>query len=125
MKKMMMILLVTLLGLSLWGCGSEPIREESSPTQLGEESKGRIVRYVIHVTDEKGTPIPNAMVQLCSDICVVGSTDETGTAEFTMEPADYKVSLPVMPQGYVHTGEETEFAFPEGSTELTIVLKAQ
>ncbi len=119
MKKTMTCLLAMLLGLLLWGCGSEEVGATTQPEESGT------VLYVVHVTDEKGTPIPNALVQLCSNVCVVAGTDETGTAEFTMEPSEYKASVTVLPQGYAHTGEETEFAFPEGSRELTIVLKAQ
>ena len=125
MKKALIILLVMMLSVSLFGCGGEPAREENHATQQTQEDRTVPVVYQVTVTDEKGTPIPNAMVQLCSDTCVVAATNEDGIAQFTLLPADYKASLTVMPQGLTYAGENTEFTFPEGSRELTIVLKAQ
>ena len=125
MKKLLMILLAVLLTMALWGCGSEPAQEETSATLPGGDAMTASALYCVTVTDEAGTPIPGAMVQLCSDVCMVSATNEYGQAWFHVDPADYKVSLTVVPQGYAHVGEVTEFTFPEGSLELTIVLKAQ
>lgn len=125
MKRILIILLAMMLGISLWGCGSEPVQQESTAPQQEQETQTVPVLYSVTVTDENGTPIPNAMVQLCSDICVAGVTNEAGVAQFTLLPAEYKASMTVVPQGYAYPGETTEFAFPEGSRELTIVLKAQ
>lgn len=125
MKKIMTVLLALMLALALWGCGSEPAQEESTLPQLGEDTQTTPVLYTVKVTDENGMPVSGVIVQLCSDICVPGATDEEGIARLTLMPGDYKVSVTVMPQGYTYAGETTEFTFPEGSRELTIVLKAE
>ena len=125
MKRMLLVLLAMVLALSLWGCGSEPDREETPASQPSGDALTASGLYTVTVTDEDGTPIPGVMVQLCSDVCMVCATNENGEAWFHVDPDDYKVSLTVMPQGYAHAGEATEFTFPEGSQKLTIVLKAQ
>lgn len=125
MRKIMIALLALMLTLPLCACVSRiPEGDETLP-QLGEDAPVTAVLYTVTVTDESGTPVPGAMVQLCSDICVPVVTDEEGVAHLTLMPDDYKVSLTVMPQGYTYAGETTEFTFPEGSRELTIVLKAE
>ena len=118
MKKIMMILLVLMLALA--GCG-----RDAEPTQPTSDALTASSLYTVTVTDEDGTPIPGAMIQLCSDVCMLGTTNEAGEAWFHVDPADYKVSFTVIPQGYTLAGDTTEFTFPEGSRELTVVLKAE
>ena len=125
MKKTTVVLLALLLALSLCACVSRIPEQDETIPKLGEDDPAAAVLYTVTVTDESGSPIPGAMVQLCSDICVPGVTDEEGIARFTLTPGDYKVSVTVMPQGYALAGDATEFTFPEGSRELTIVLKAE
>lgn len=125
MKKTMILLLVMLMVLSLWGCGGQSAQEETTEPQQTQEDPNVPQDYLVTITDEVGNPIPNVIVQMCSDICVAAATDGEGIARFTMLPGDYKVTLVVMPQGLTYTGETTEFTFPEGSRELTIVLKPQ
>ena len=125
MKKTTIVFLALLLALSLCACVSRMPEQDETIPKLGEDDPAAAVLYTVTVTDESSTPVPGAMVQLCSDICVPGVTDEEGIARFTLTPGDYKVSMTVMPQGYAHAGDATEFTFPEGSRELTIVLKAE
>ena len=125
MKRMFIVCLALMLALSLWGCGSKPAGEEPGASQPTGDALTASALYTVTVTDEAGTPIPGAMVQLCSDVCMVCATNEYGEAWFHVDPDDYKVSLTVMPQGYAYAGEKTRFTFPEDSRELTIVLKAQ
>lgn len=106
------------------GTESQPPEDIQELTETAEASAVPVL-YIVKVTDENGAPIPGAMVQLCSDICVPGVTDGEGVARFTLLPDYYQVSMTVMPQGYAYLDETTEFTFPEGVTELTIVLKAQ
>lgn len=97
---------------------SNSSEEESSQA----ENDGKVT-YRITVVDENNTPIPNAMVQMCKDSCLPGSTGETGTAEFKLAEDTYKVSFMSLPAGYTYSTEETEFYFADGETEMTIVLK--
>ena len=64
------------------------------------------------------------MVQICLDTCFPGMTNESGVAQFSVQEADYKVSFLAMPAGFTYSTEEQEFYFEDGSTELTITLKA-
>lgn len=119
-------LLALCMLLALAACGTTaPEPTETTPgtvPSLGEDTQAATAVYIVTVTDENGTPIPGVIVQLCSDVCVLVPGDEKGQSLFTLEPADYKVTLAVIPQGFALAGETTEFTFPEGSTELTIVL---
>lgn len=80
--------------------------------------------YTVTVVDEGGNPIAGAMVQLCLDACYPAATDDSGVARFAVEEADYKVSFLALPTGYTYTTDAQEFYFAEGSSELTITLKA-
>lgn len=139
MKKLTFILAVLLLlGLSLCACGGEtptgttagtdPVPSTSLPTQTegttAPTEDGKVL-YRVTVVDQDGNPISGAMVQLCLDTCLPGATNASGVAEFKVTEADYKVSLMMMPAGYTYATEEQEFHFAEGSTELTITLKAE
>lgn len=97
--------------------------EAAAPTETeGEE----LVEYTVIVVDEEGNPIAGAMVQLCLDTCFPGVTGADGVAKISRPAADYHVSFAgSLPAGYTYSTEEEEFFFEEGSTELTIVLKAE
>ena len=120
MKKIMILLMALMAALVFWGCGNEDI-----PTQPEGDALTASALYTITVTDEDGQPISGVMVQLCSDVCMLGTTNEAGEAWFHVNPDDYKVSITAMPQGYDYTGDVREFTFPENSRVLTIVLKAK
>lgn len=92
-----------------------------APTEAPDDGK---ITYTVTVTDEGGNPISGAMVQICKDVCIPGMTDASGVVSFTVDEADYKVSFLSVPAGYELSGEETEFHFADGSTEMTITLKA-
>ncbi len=83
------------------------------------------VKYTIKVVDEAGNAIAGAMVQLCSESCIPGKTNESGVAEFNVDEDEYKASFISLPNGYAYTTQETDFYFEKGKTELTITLKAQ
>ena len=112
MKKIVMLLLVLAMALSLQACGSE----KNSDT----EGAAGDADYTVTVLDEEGRPVSGAMVQLCSQICAPGVTDEKGVAGFQLPRDDYKVSFLVLPEGYVN--DVQEFYFEEGSSALTITL---
>lgn len=140
MKKKLLLAVLTLsMAVALCACtgnanGTENSEKESSQDSQGNtsddseknsenENDGKVL-YKITVVDENNNPIPNAMVQMCKDSCLPGSTGENGVAEFKLPEDTYKVSFMSMPEGYTYSTEKTEFYFEDGKTELTIVLKA-
>lgn len=140
MKKMKYILaavLVLCMMLSLCACGessgnAEDTTTENEPIQTttAEETvedttvdDGKLT-YKVTVQDEAGNGIAAAMVQLCDEFCTFATADANGVATFNLEEGDYYASLMAMPEGYAHMGEEEKYYFEEGSTELTITLKA-
>ncbi len=108
----MLLLLVLALALSLAACGAEK-----------EEPETQATTYRVWVRTEAGTPVKGAMVQLCTDVCIPGVTDEEGKAEFSVPEDSYKVSFAVLPKGYEYADDVREYYFAEGSTELTLCLK--
>ena len=134
-KNLVALLLVLCMALSLCACGgekapeateaatepvvateaTEPAVEETEPVDEGK------VTYTITVQDEEGNPIANAMVQMCLETCIPGMTNENGAAQFSVVEADYKVSFLTIPEGLV---AEEAYYFENGSTEMTITLKA-
>lgn len=139
MKNLLIAVLVLTMAMSLCACGgntpaddaaeptvaqtapqTEPVKEtEETPVDDGK------VTYTVSVVDENGNPISGAMVQLCLDTCLPGMTDASGAAVFNVDEADYKVSFLTLPAGYTYSTEEQEFYFEEGSTEITLTLKAE
>jgi len=110
---MLMILLLTVV---LSACGTEPAVSETQAAQA-------TAVYKVTVLTKAGEPVKDVLVQLCSDICVPGMTDEKGVAEFELPADDYKVSILSTPEGYTHSGEEEEFFFETGSRDVTIRLQ--
>ncbi len=93
----------------------------AAPTEPQQDDK---VTYTVAVRDEEGNGIANVAVQLCDSACIPGFTGEDGTAVFRLPAGNYHASVTVMPDGYANSGEETEFYFEEGQTQLVIVLRA-
>lgn len=136
-KRLMIAVLAAVMTFSFCACGngnadntekntqteSESQKSEKEDVPSEEPDDGKVV-YKVTVVDENQEPILNAMVQLCKDSCLPGSTGTTGTAEFRLPEDAYKVSFMSLPQGYTYSTEETEFYFEDGKTEMTIVLKA-
>lgn len=138
MKKILSIALMLCLILGLCACGSadetatttegapavtDAVTEAVEPADETEAAAEGMVTYTVTVVDEEGNPIAGAMVQLCLDACIPGVTNEAGVAEFTLAEADYKVSFLTVPAGY--TAEAENFYFENGSTEITLTLKAE
>lgn len=98
----------------------EETQEDAAETA---EDDGKVL-YAVTVVDESGNPISGAMVQLCMDSCFPGATGDDGVAQFSLVEGDYKVSFLMLPEGYDYSGEEQEFYFDDGATEITITLKA-
>lgn len=83
------------------------------------------VNYKVTVVDEAGNPIVGALVQLCNESCFPSATGEDGTASFSLDEANYKVSFLTLPAGYTYSGDAQEFYFEAGSVEMTITLKPE
>lgn len=135
MKKLISVLLLLCLVLSLCACGqsnTETTTTEPATTEAAEEDTtvevtedDGMATYSVTVTDEGGNPVAGAMVQICKDDCFPGLTDAEGKATFSRpETEGYKISFISMPEGYEHSGEETEFYYEGDAKEMTIVLKA-
>ena len=118
---------------ALCACGKAPgntatTTETPAPSETQAETQESTtvndgkVTYTVTVVDKNSTPITGALVQLCLDNCFPMATNESGTATFNLEEANYKVSFVTLPAGY--TADAAEFYFAEGSYELTITLKA-
>ena len=111
----MILVLATVLGLC--ACGSKAPAETAVPTE--EESI-----YTVTVLDDHGAPIAGAMLQLCKDVCVLGTTDAEGVAKFPVPEDNYKVAFVMLPAGYDYADKNETFYFEDGSKVLTITLKA-
>lgn len=140
-KSLLLIMLSVCLVFSLCACGGSNSDDDTTKTTTNGSNatttttttaapttttttlaEGKVT-YTVTVTDEGGNPISGAYVQLCLEACVPCMTNESGVATYpNMDEADYKVSFINVPEGY--SVETNEFHFEEGSTEMTIVLKA-
>lgn len=73
--------------------------------------------YTVKVVDDSGAAVPNVLVSIDSSF---GSTDENGSASFTLVKGSYTAKISV-PSGY--SSDATSFAFPDEATELVITLQ--
>ena len=108
-------LFLVMVLLMLTACGGKNTQQPAAATGP--------VEYRITVLTESGEPVKGAMVQLCSDVCVPGVTDEAGEAVLAVPGDNYKVSFIALPEGYDYADETREFLLEAGKTELTIRLK--
>lgn len=131
-KRLLAAAVALCLAVGLCACtgGGETTTTQANTTQTStaettqETTEAAPGGYRVTVVDEGGNPIAGAMVQLCLDTCYPAATDDSGVAKFAVEEADYKVSFLALPEGYTYTSDVQEFYFAEGSSELTITLKA-
>ena len=103
-KRVLALCLVLILALSvLAGCGK----------QAG---------YEVLVKDEAGKPVAGVTIQFCSDTeCVMGTTDENGSAVFDQKAGSYTIHVLKAPEGYA--ADDTEYTAPSQPGQVTIVLK--
>ena len=103
---------------SLSGESSEEETEESQLAARVETNDDSLYRVI--VLDEDGSPVSGVMVQFCSDTaCMMGETDETGTAIFEEPLGRYTVHILKAPEEY--TADEAEYPL-EAFADLTIYL---
>lgn len=137
MKNAMALALALCLALCLCACSqpaapttvpatTEPVQTSAptAPTTEATEADDGKVTYTVKVVDESGKVLAGVAVQLCDEFCTFASTNAEGVAEFKLAEGNYHASVLAMPEGYTHVSDKVEFDFEEGSTEMTITLKA-
>ncbi len=93
--------------------------DEAEPAAVRENTEGV---YRVIVTDSEGNPVPGATVQFCSDsACMMGKTDDTGTAVYEVEEGSYTVHILKVPEGYEACSEE--FTTADSFCDVSVVLE--
>lgn len=133
MKKLFVLFVAAFMLLSLAACGEGATpADDTKPAQttatvettLPAETQAQAA-FKVTVTDSEGNPVQGVILQVCSDMCFPGATDENGVASFNMEITDeHKLSVLTCPEGYVYSGE-AEIKLEDGATEYALVLDAQ
>ncbi len=99
------------------GESSEESEEEQVAARV-ETNNDSLYRVI--VIDEDGSPVSGVTVQFCSETaCMMGETDETGTAIFEEPMGHYTVHILKAPEGYIV--DEAEYPL-EAFADLTIYL---
>ena len=133
MKKLTAVVCVLLcLTALLCGCNNtttttapttEPVTTAPVTTVAPTTAPNTNVTYTAYVVDQDGNPMAGVMIQFCDDanVCKLPVTsDAEGKVVVTYTPANYHVSVTVVPDGY--TAEADGYYFEEGSTEITVKL---
>ena len=142
MKSLLLIVLALCLTVCLCACGNDTATNDDNGNDTATTtqsvnnstttttttqatttaSQANVVKYVVTVTDEGGNPISGAFVQFCLESCVPCMTNAEGQASYQTFADKYKVSFISVPEGY--TLPTDDYYFEDGSSEMTIVLKA-
>ena len=94
--------------------------EEEDPPLLAHVETNEDSLYRVIIKDENGNPVPDVVVEFCSDAGnLTGKTDETGTAVFQEKKGHYTVYIVEAPEKYEMN--EAEFTLEE-FCDLTIFL---
>ncbi len=130
MKKIIAIVMALCMVFCLCACGADTT-EDTNKTSKPQESQSDVVskeeetaKFVVSVVDQNGDPVPNVMVQLCTDVCMPKPADENGVVTFDAEITDeHKISLSVCPAGYETEYVGTNYIYLEdGITEYTFEI---
>lgn len=79
--------------------------------------------YIIHVADQDGNPVPEVIVNFCTDTaCVPVTADANGTVTFTGTPDVYHVQVIDLPDGY-SSDESFEMYTPKAYGEWTLRIR--
>ncbi len=91
----------------------EPAEAGAAGTETGE------AEYQITVVDQNGDPVPEAVVNVCTDTtCTVSVSDENGVIAFTGEKQNYHLQVIQVPEGYSMVNGSDFYS--EDETQLTI-----
>ena len=78
------------------GCNEVTVEYE---TDADDESS--VDAYIIHVLDQNGDPVPEVVVNFCTDTaCTPCEADEDGTIAYTGKPDVYHIQIIDYPEGY-------------------------
>ena len=79
--------------------------------------------YIIHVLDQNGDPVPEVVVNFCTDTaCTPCEADESGTIAYTGKPDVYHVQIIDYPEGY-SCDESFEMYTPKTYGEWVLRLR--
>ena len=68
---------------------------------MDSDAESKADAYIIHVIDQNGDPVPEVIVNFCTDTaCVPCESDEDGTIVYTGKPDAYHVQIIDYPEGY-------------------------
>ena len=66
-----------------------------------KKQENALQAYIIHVVDQDNKPVPEVMVNFCTDsACIPNESDENGTVTFSGAPDVYHVQIVDAPDGY-------------------------
>ena len=131
MKKIIALILALCMVFCFCACGSDEVTEDkTNETSKPAESQNDVVseeetaKFIVKVVDQYGDPVPNVMVQLCTDVCKPTLADANGVATFNEEITDeHKISLSICPAGYETEYVGTNYIYLEdGITEYTFEI---
>lgn len=131
MRKFAFLICVLSLVLTLCACGADPtpttpptttvpVATTTQPTTAPSTD----VTYTVYVKDADGNAMADVLIQFCDDtnVCKLPvTTDAEGKVTVTYAPANYHVSVTVVPEGY--TADADGYYFSSGETELTVTLE--
>ena len=108
------------------GVADMSVTDEKVQQENDGDSESEFDLFEVVVVDEKGSPIPNAKINLHQypdTLVTTVETDSNGTCTFALPEGQYSISLAEVPEGYEYSGSQKEFGLENGSNEVRIVLK--
>lgn len=131
MRKFAFLICVLSLVFVLCACGTDggktttpPVTTVPTTTAQPTTAPSTDVTYTVYVKDADGNAMAGVLVQFCDDanVCKLPvTTDAEGKVTVTYAPANYHVSITVVPEGF--TADADGYYFASGETEMTITLE--
>lgn len=131
MRKFGFCLCVLSLVLVLCACGADggktttpPVTTVPTTTAQPTTAPSTDVTYTVYVKDADGNAMAGVLIQFCDDanVCKLPvATDAEGKVTVTYAPANYHVSVTVVPEGF--TADADGYYFASGETEMTVTLE--
>lgn len=131
MRKFGVLLWVLCLIFVLCACGAgggktttPPVTTVPTTTAQPTTAPSTDVTYTVYVKDADGNAMAGVLIQFCDDanVCKLPvATDAEGKVTVTYAPANYHVSVTVVPEGF--TADADGYYFASGETEMTVTLE--